>query len=59
MDICIERKEKEKERNDAWELLIAAFSEIPEGSFFFFFNDLADDVDCSILLPLPAKAFEL
>jgi hypothetical protein len=38
--------------------LIVAFSEIPEGSFFFF-NDLADDVDWSILFPLRAKAFEL
>lgn len=48
----------QKERNDPWGLLIAAFSKIPEDSFFFF-DDLADDVDCSILLPIRAKAFEL
>jgi hypothetical protein len=58
LDICIERTEKEKKRNDPWGLLIAALSKIPEGSVFFF-NDLADDVDCSILFPLRAKAFEL
>jgi len=58
LTFALKEKKREKRENRPLGLLIAAFSKIPEGSFFSF-NDLADDVDCSILLPLRAKAFEL